>query len=124
MKRLLLAAVSTVAFMTAGSAFAGNVATIDQIGTAENAGVDQTGSSGGSTATVTQGNANTDGYNQASVVQGGASNTATVTQSQGVGFGEAVPSNVAGVNQQGVGGLAIITQVGNSTASVSQTATA
>ena len=107
MKKLLLGAASAVALLAAGSAFAaGNASTIDQIGYAENASVDQSGSSSDAIAQITQGlvpTAATDEYNSASVTQGGVGNQAYVMQSQD-GYGASIPSNVSNSDQQGAQG--------------------
>ncbi|MGH6957321.1 MAG: hypothetical protein ACREEW_11720, partial [Caulobacteraceae bacterium] len=122
MKTLLFTAASLAALTLGGTAFAaGNATTIDQIGYANNATVDQTGSPSGAVAQVTQGTAATDEYNSASVTQGGgANNQASVKQSQG-SFGAAHnPTNSSTSNQQGADGTATVIQVGNSTSSISQ----
>jgi trimeric autotransporter adhesin len=121
MKNLLLGAVSAVALLTAGGAFAaGNASTIDQIGTGNTAAVDQTGSPSDAVATITQGLANSDANNSASVTQGGgAGNVATVTQSQGP-YAVNNPSNRETSNQQGTGGVVTVIQVGDNTSTVQQ----
>ena len=120
MKKIILGSVSAAALLMAGVAFAeGNASTIAQIGTSQNAAVDQTQSSGGSVAQITQGLADGDANNQASVTQGASNNQASVTQSQS-GFGVASPSNTATVDQQGAGGSALVLQVGNNAANVQQ----
>ena len=125
MKNLLLGAVSAVALLAAGSAFAaGNASTIDQIGFDNNAAVDQSGSPSGAVAVIDQGLAatqTTDAFNHANVTQGGgAGNQALITQSQGAYGAVSNPSNVSNSDQQGTDGSVTVVQVGDNSSSVSQ----
>ncbi|HXQ15844.1 MAG TPA: hypothetical protein VN814_14600 [Caulobacteraceae bacterium] len=122
MKKLLLGAASAVALLAAGSAFAaGNASTIDQIGYAENASVDQSGSPSDAVAQITQGVTAADEYNSANVTQGGgAGNQASITQNQ-VGYAAVSdPSNVSNSDQQGTDGTITVVQEGNNSSSISQ----
>jgi hypothetical protein len=121
MKSIILGSVSTAALLFASAAFAdGNSSTITQIGTSQNAIVDQTQSSGGAVAQITQGLADADANNAATVTQGGSGAQASVTQSQG-GYGVAAPSNTSTSDQEGAGDNLTVVQVGNNTSSIAQT---
>jgi hypothetical protein len=122
MKTLILSSVSAAALLFASAAFAdGNSSTITQIGTSQNATVDQTQSSGGSVAQITQGQVDGDANNVASVTQGGANNQASVTQGQGA-YGLTNPSNSATTDQEGTGGAVTVIQLGNNSVTVQQLA--
>lgn len=122
MKTIIFGAVSASALLLASAAFAaGNSTEIDQIGYANTASVDQTGSPSDATAKVTQGLSPSDEYNSAAVTQGGgAGNSATVTQSQGAYGATRNASNILHSNQQGTDGLVTVVQVGDNTSTVNQ----
>ena len=125
MKKIVFASTSAAALLLASSVFAaGNSTTIDQIGYANAASVDQTGSPSGAVAQITQGLAATeatDEYNSASVVQGGgAGNQADITQSQGTYGATRNHSNISSSDQQGADGGVTVVQVGDSTSTINQ----
>ena len=122
MKKVLLGAVSAVALLAAGSAFAaGNASTIDQVGYSENASVDQSGSPSDAVAQISQGVHGADEYSLANVTQGGgAGNEASINQSQAPYSAVRNPSNVSNSNQQGSDGTITVVQVGNDSSSISQ----
>lgn len=117
-KKLALCGISASALLLATSAFAANsTSTVTQSGAGQTAAVDQTGSSNGAVSTITQSDTN----NQAAVTQGGSGNQATVNQSQGAFGFYTNPTNQSTSNQQGIGGIVTVLQIGDSTATIGQT---
>lgn len=122
MKNFIFASVSLTVLALAAPALAGNNTTITQLGTSQNAQVDQTRSSDAGVVQITQGlsaTQGTDGYNQAFATQGGSGNQATITQSQGA-YGLANPSNTSTSDQEGVNGTVVVVQLGNNTSNINQ----